>query len=72
VNRPAHHAPARMTQAYNDTAAMMKITMAPLATLTDAMIESIARSHCGKREGSYEAMLAELRGRVETRRRREI
>ena len=63
------HAPKQMTREYSETQAFMKVTIAPLHTLTDAMLESIARSHCGRREGAYDAMLLKLRGMVETRRR---
>lgn len=63
------HAPARMTADYNETQAFSKVTIAPLHTLTPAMLESIARTHSGKRPGAYDAMLAKLRGMVETRRR---
>lgn len=63
------HAPKQMTREYSETQAFMKVTIAPLHTLTEAMLESIARTHCGRREGAYDAMLADLRARVETRRR---
>ena len=61
-----------MSRIGNETAAFMKVTLAPLPTLTDAMLESITRSHCGKREGGYEAMLEKLRGMVAARRRCEL
>lgn len=63
------HAPKQMTREYSETQAFMKVTIAPLHTLTPAMLESIARSHCSKRPGAYDVMLSKLRGMVETRRR---
>lgn len=69
-NRARHSAP-QMTQAYNQTAAFMKVGMAPLDKLTQQNLESIAKSHCGKRPGDYDRMLAELQARVAERRGRE-
>lgn len=67
----ARHSKPQMTRAYNETAAIMKATVAPLAGLTEAMLQSIARTHCGKREGDYDRLLAELQARVAERRGRE-
>lgn len=62
--RPSpRHAPAKMTRAYNAKQAVMKITTAPLHTLTDAMVESIARTH--------RYPLDDLRARLAERRERE-
>ena len=72
MNRPAQrHAPKQMTREYSETQAFMKVTIAPLHTLTEAMLESIARTHCGRREGAYGRMLADLTRRVAERRERE-
>lgn len=43
--RRQHSAPAQMTRQYNVTQAFSKIAMAPLHTLTPAMLESISRTH---------------------------
>ena len=67
----ARHAPQAMTSEYNQTQAFMKVTTAPLHTLTPAMLESIARTHCGRREGAFGRMLGELQARVDARRERE-
>lgn len=60
--RAAHHAPDRMSRAYNETQAVMKIATAPLASLTDSMVESIARTHRVS-EAVLRARLAERRQR---------
>lgn len=65
MRRVPRHAPAQMTRAHNTTAAFMKVTTAPLHTLTDAMLESIARSHASERDRP--ALLTELRARLAMR-----
>lgn len=68
--RPApKHAAQQMTREYNRTMALSKIDTAPLATLTDAMVISIANSHSSMRERPK--MLAELQARIAARRARE-
>ena len=61
----------QMTATANRIAALSKIATAPLHTLTDTMIESIARSHKGNRPGGYEKLLAELDGHLMERKARE-
>lgn len=63
------HAPAKMTRAYNVTMAFTKVTTAPLHTLTDAMLESIANSHAAGRDRP--ALLRELHARLANRKARE-
>lgn len=65
------HAPKSMTRDYNTTVAFMKVTTAPLDTLTPERLESIARVHAGRREGAYDRMLADLQARVAERMERE-
>lgn len=66
---PQRHAPTQMTRAHNVTTAFMKVTTAPLHTLTDTMLESIARSHANERDRP--ALLTELRARLAVRKERE-
>ena len=65
------HAPKQMTREYNETVAFMKIDTAPIHTLTDAMVASIARSHCGGKPADYDRMLARLDVRLMERIARE-
>ena len=65
------HAPAQMTRLYNHTAAFAKAQMAPLATLTGAMLESIAASHARRGTAGFDQLLRDLREVVEMRRGRE-
>lgn len=67
--RIQQHAPAQMTRAHNTTAAYMKVTTAPLHTLTDAMLISIANSHATERDRPH--LLRELHARLAERKRRE-
>ncbi len=68
--RPApRHAPDKMTRGYNVTVAFMKVTQAPLHTLTDTMLASIARTHASERDRP--ALLTELHARLAERKRRE-
>lgn len=69
MRRQPHHSPAKMTRALNVTAAFSKVTTAPLATLTDAMLESICNSHAAPRDRP--ALLRELHARLAARKRRE-
>jgi hypothetical protein len=62
--RQPKHAPAKMTRAYNETQAFMKIATAPLHALTSAMVESIARTH--------RVSVDQLKLRVDERRAREL
>lgn len=62
---------SEMTAQANRIAALSKIATAPLHTLTDAMVESIARTHKDRRPGSFEKLLAELDGKLMERRARE-
>lgn len=66
---PTRHAPDKMTRAFNTTAAFMKVTVAPIPTLTDAMLESIANCHAAGRDRP--ALLTELKARLAERKRRE-
>ena len=61
MRKRAYTPKQRMTVEYNTTAATMKVGTAPLDKLTDANLESIARTHCGRREGDYDRLLAKLR-----------
>lgn len=61
----------RMTREYNETVAFMKIDTAPIHTLTDAMVESIARSHCGGKPADYDRLLSRLDVRLMERKARE-
>lgn len=68
--RPApKHAAQQMTRDYNQTMAFSKVTTAPLHTLTDMMVQSIANSHSSMRDRPK--LLAELQARVADRRARE-
>lgn len=57
------HAPTKMTRSYNQTIAFSKVATAPLDKLSDAMIESIARTH--------KVPVAELQQQLAERRVRE-
>lgn len=70
MSRPARTAPKQMTAAFNHTAAFAKIGMAPLAHLTDAMVESIAASHARRGTAAFEKLHRDLREVVEMRRAR--
>lgn len=61
--RRTSHAPTQMSRAHNTTQAMMKIATAPLSSLTDSMVASIARTH--------RVPVEELQRRLDERRRRE-
>lgn len=67
--RKTQHAAQQMTREYNRTMALSKIDTAPLATLTDQMVQSITNSHSNLRERPK--MLAELQARIAARRARE-
>lgn len=56
-----------VTVAANRVAAFAKAGTAPLDKLTDANLQSIARSHCGRGPGAFDALLAELRDMVDAR-----
>jgi len=64
----ARHSSPQMTVAYNTAAALMKVTIAPIDKLTTQNLESIARTHCGKRPGDYDRLLADLQARADARR----
>jgi len=63
------HAAQQMTREHNRTMAFSKVMTAPLATLTDQMVQSIANSHSNLRERA--GMLADLRAKVAARREAE-
>ena len=63
------HASPQMSMQYNRTMAFSKVTTAPLHTLTDMMVQSIANSHSSMRDRPK--LLAELQARVADRRARE-
>lgn len=67
----ARTAPAQMSRLYNHTAAFAKVQMAPLATLTGAMLKSIAASHARRGTAAFDQLLRDLREVVEMRRGRE-
>lgn len=69
--KPRYTPKPQMTRAANITAAVMKVSTAPLDKLTDANLESIARSHCGRTAGAYERLLADLIQRRADRMERE-
>lgn len=62
---------SEMTAQANRIAALSKIATAPLHTLTDAMVESIAGSHARKGSPQFAKLLAELDARLMERRARE-
>lgn len=61
MRKRAHTPKQRMTAEYNVTLAEMKVGTGDLKRMTDANLESIARSHCGGRPGAYERLLERLR-----------
>lgn len=69
MRRKTQHAAQQMTREYNRTQAFSAIDTAPISHLTDAMVESIARSHANLRERPR--LLAELRARLRARIERE-
>lgn len=60
--KPRYTPKPQMTRAANITAAVMKVSIAPLDKLTDQNLESIARSHCGRAAGAYDRLIKRLRG----------
>lgn len=52
----------------NRVAAFAKAGTAPIETLTDAMVESIAASHARRGTPAFDALLRDLREVVEARR----
>ena len=71
MRKRAYTPKQRMTREYNETIAFTKIDTAPIHTLTDAMVASIARSHCGGKPSDYDRMLARLDVRLMERKARE-
>lgn len=57
----------RMTRQLNHTAAFAKAGTAPLATLTPAMLESIAGSHARRGTPAFDKLLLDLAQVVEAR-----
>lgn len=61
MRKRAYTPKQRMTAEYNVTLAEMTVETGDLKRMTDANLESIARTHCGRREGDYDRLLAKLR-----------
>ena len=61
MRRATYTPKQRMTVEYNTTLAEMKVGSGDLKRMTDANLESIARSHCGGRPGAYERLLGRLK-----------
>ncbi|SMC68654.1 hypothetical protein [Novosphingobium sp. B1] len=60
-----------VTKRENAVAAFAKASTAPLHTLTEAMLESIAASHARRGTRDFDQLLAKLRDTVAARRLRE-
>ena len=67
---PRHSAP-KMTREYNTVGAFMKVTTAPLHTLTPAKLDSIAASHAKRDTPAFHKLLAEVEAMIAARRERE-
>ena|GEM_PF-5023415 len=71
MTRPAFQRPQAITRRENHTAAFMKVATAPLATLTPAMLESIAASHARRGSPDFARLFASLSQQIADRRARE-
>lgn len=68
MKRRAFQKKQTMTRQFNHVAAFSKVGTAPLETLNDAMIESIAASHARRGTPAFDKLLADLREVVANRR----